>query len=138
MSRRRSRRVVVQILYRDEFHTGFFGKNKKENIGFFLKELNQEDTQFALELLKNIQAHKKDMDEVIKKYTPHWKPERLSLVDLNIMRIAVFEMQFCPDIPDRSALNEALELARYFGDKKSVSFVNGILNQVLKNKKTSL
>ena len=135
MSRRKSRRSAVQILYRDEFHSGFFKKSQTEGLSFFFKELNKKDIQFALNLVKNVQTHKKDIDEVIQKHSSHWKFERLSLVDLNIMRVAVYEMLFCPEVPDRSALNEALELARYFGEKKSVSFVNGILNQVLESKK---
>lgn len=134
MSRRRSRKTVLQILYRDEFHSGLLKKNQKENSSFFFKDLNKEDIPFAQDLVKGIQVHKKDIDETIEKYAEHWKQERISLVDLNIMRIAVFEILFCPDIPDKSALNEALELARQFGENKSVSFVNGILDKILKNK----
>ena len=138
MSRRTSRRAVLQILYRDEFHSSLFKQDKKENEVFFLKSLNEVDSQFALKTLKDIQNHKKDIDEMIGKCALHWKQERISLVDLNIMRLAVFEILFCPEIPDKVALNEALELAKQFGEKNSVSFVNGVLDQVLKNKKSSL
>ena len=89
-------------------------------------------------MLTDIQKHKKEIDEIIKKYTQHWKPERIALVDLNIMRLAVFEILFCPDIPDKAALNEALELAKQFGEKNSVSFVNGILDQILKSEKNQI
>ena len=138
MSRRRSRQAVLQILYRDEFHTRLLKKNKKENIEFYLKNLNKTDSLFALKILKDIQNHQKDIDEIIQKYAQNWTQKRIALVDLNIMRLAVFEILFCSDIPDKVALNEALELAKLFGEKKSVSFVNGILDQVLKNKETSL
>ena len=138
MSRRKSRQAILQILYRDEFHTRLLKKNKKENIEFYLKNLNKTDSLFALKILKDIQNHQKDIDEIIQKYAQNWTQKRIALVDLNIMRLAVFEILFCSDIPDKVALNEALELAKLFGEKKSVSFVNGILDQVLKNKETSL
>ena len=122
----------MKILYRDEFH--FRLLDKKELNEEFLKKLNKTDRQFVLDSLKEIQNHKKNIDEVIKKHSKNWKKERISLVDLNIMRLAIFEILFCPQIPDKSALNEALELAKKFGEKKSPGFINGILNQVLKNK----
>ena len=138
MSRRKSRQAILQILYRDEFHTRLLKKNKKETIEFYLKNLNKTDSLFALKILKGIQNHQKDIDEIIQKYAQNWTQKRIALVDLNIMRLAVFEILFCSDIPDKVALNEALELAKLFGEKKSVSFVNGILDQVLKSKETSL
>ena len=58
----------------------------------------------------------------------------MSLIDLNIMRLAIFEIRFCDDIPDKVALNEALELAKTYSDKDSPSFINGILDQVLTEK----
>ena len=136
MSRRRSRQLILQNLYRDEFHSD----STEKNIDFFIKNknLSEADGRFVLDVFKGIQKHKRDIDETIKKYSVNWSQERISLVDLNIMRIAVFEILFYPEVPDKVALNEALELAKNFGEKKTVSFVNGILNQVLKNKQPSL
>ena len=132
MSRRRSRQLILQILYRDEFHSD----SAKKNVDFFIKHknLSETDSRFVFEILEGIQKHKTDIDETIKKYSVNWRQERISLVDLNVMRIAVFEILFYPDVPDKVAVNEALELAKNFGEKKSVSFVNGILDQILKNK----
>lgn len=138
MSRRKARQAVIQVLYRNEFHSGFFQKTSREKLKFYLQNLNETDSQYALKVLKDIQPYKEEIDKTIQKYVQHWKQERISLVDLNIMRLAVFEILFCPEIPDKSALNEALELAKQFGEKKSVSFVNGVLDQVLKNKKPEL
>lgn len=139
MSRRKARQSILQILYRDEFHLQFLDKKKDKSLKeFFLKKLNEKDSEFALEIVKSIQLHKEKIDTIIKKYSDNWKPERISLVDLNIMRLAVFEILFCDDTPDKAALNEALELAKQFGEEKSVLFINGVLNQVLKNKNTNL
>ena len=138
MSRRKARQAVVQVLYRDEFHSSFFQKTKTGNIKFYFKSLNETDSQYALEILKSIQPYKKEIDKTIQRYAQHWKQDRISLVDLNIMRLAVFEILFCSEIPDKVALNEALELAKQFGEKNSVSFVNGVLDQVVKNKGSDL
>jgi len=138
MSRRKARQAVLQVLYRNEFHSSFFQKTNKENLKFYFQDLNETDSQYALKILKDVQPYKEEIDKTIQKYVQHWKQERISLVDLNIMRLAVFEILFCPDIPDKSALNEALELAKKFGEKKSVSFVNGVLDRVLKSKGAGL
>ena len=139
MSRTRSRQIALQILYKNEFHSDSEGKNDKLDINFFIESenLSKTDCKFILDLLKGVQKHKTDIDTTIKKYARNWKKERISLVDLNIMRMAVFEILFYPDVPDKVALNEALELAKNFGEKNSVAFANGILNQVFKNKKLS-
>ena len=136
MSRRKARQAITQILYRNEFHSRIF--KKEESPEFFFKCLNKTDQEFALKTLKNLKRHKKKIDAIIKKYAKNWKKERISLVDLNIMRLAICEILFCPDIPDRAALNEALELAKNFAEKKSSVFINGILDQILKNKETEL
>lgn len=138
MSRRKSRQAVVQILYRDEFHKDSLKKKETDQENFFLKDLNKEDKKFALELLKNIQSRKEELDEVITKHSQNWKMKRISLVDASIMRMAIFEILFSSNVPGAVALNEALELAKQFGEKESVSFINGILDQVLKSAKNGL
>ena len=130
MSRRRSRTALFQILYKNEFHSDFFDTDPNKN--FFFKDLNDSDTKFALNYLKGLKQHKACLDETIARYSKNWKIDRMSLVDLNIMRLAIYEMLFCPEVPDKVALNEALELAKQFGSKDSIVFINGILDQVIK------
>ena len=129
MSRRRSRAAILQILYRDEFHSNDCDVNKNKD--FFLKYLNELDIEFIFSYLNKLNNRKACLDETITKCVKNWKLDRISLVDLNIMRLAVFEMLFCPEVPDKVALNEALELARQFGGEDSVSFINGVLSQVV-------
>ena len=140
MSRTKSRKTLLQILFKDEFHS--YDKKEKhlKDSCFFLEKenLNEKDRIFVLDILKGLGHHKQVIDGTIKQYAKNWKQERISLVDLNIMRISIFEILFDPAIPDNVALNEALELAKKFGEKKSVSFINGILDQILKNKKQIL
>ena len=128
MSRRNSRKSIIQLLYSYEFDA-----DQKPSL-LSLKKLNAADQDFVLKQIECLKENKNTLDKVIKKHTKNWKTERMSLVDLNIMRLAVFEILFCEDIPDKSALNEALELAKTYGDKSSPAFVNGILDQVLEEK----
>lgn len=138
MSRKHSREIILQTLYRDEFHPHFYKKNQN-NPPFVFKDkiLSSTDSQYALDTLSGIRSKQENIDKIINKYVKNWKKERISLVDLNIMRIAVFEILFCPDIPGKVALNEAVELAKKFGEKNSASFINGILDQVLKKEDKS-
>ena len=136
MSRKYSREIILQKLYRDEFHTHFDKKNQKSlQFVFGDKMLNSEDNQYALNILNGIKSNRKNIDKVINKYVKNWRQDRISLVDLNIMRIAVFEILFLLETPNKVALNEAVELAKKFGEKKSASFINGILDQILKKEK---
>ena len=81
--------------------------------------------------------HKEAIDQKIREYSRNWNIKRMSLVDLNIMRIAVFEMFYEKDVPERVTLNEALELAKTFSGGESPAFINGILDQILKDRISS-
>tara|TARA_B100000315_G_scaffold205057_1_gene198662 strand:+ start:28 stop:297 length:270 start_codon:yes stop_codon:yes gene_type:complete len=71
------------------------------------------------------------LDNVIERYAPAWPVDQLSLVDRNILRIALFELLFTPQIPRKTAINEAVELANVFGSESSSRFVNGVLGSVM-------
>lgn len=73
-----------------------------------------------------------EIDGVLSKFSENWKLHRMALVDRNILRMAVFELNNYPDIPVRVTLNEAIEIAKKFGTKDSSAFINGILDQVAK------
>jgi N utilization substance protein B len=75
-------------------------------------------------------------DELIAASTIKWQLSRLSIVDKSILRLAVYQLKFCPDIPPRAVINEAIELAKKFSTDKSPAFVNGVLDAVLKKIKT--
>ena len=96
------------------------------------QHLNEIDNSFALYMLSGIKDKKAEIDETIKRGVRNWSLDRISLVDLNILRMGVFEICFSDKAPAVAALNEALELAKEFGEENSASFINGILDQVLK------
>ena len=137
MSRRELRKIILQILYRDEFHDKAQSMVEARGGDFFPKNAARFDKNgrlFVERVLRGIAKHKAEIDQKISTQALGWRMERISLVDLNIMRFAVYEMLFSDETPDKSALNEALELAKAFGEEKSVSFINGILDQILKSK----
>ena len=87
--------------------------------------------QFAKTLLRGVMDHCPDLDIVIQHYAPAWPVNQLSLVDRNILRIALFELLYSPATPRKTTVNEAVELAKVFGSESSARFVNGVLGSVM-------
>jgi N utilization substance protein B len=86
---------------------------------------------FALDLIHGTLAHRDELDEKINAMAREWDLERMDFVDRNLMRLALFEMFFCPEIPQRVSVNEAVELAKTFCGDESAKFVNGILDRFI-------
>lgn len=81
-------------------------------------------------LVRGVWEEKETIDRLIKTSAEHWRIERMSGVDRNILRLAVFELIHCPDIPPRVAINEAIDLGKQYGSEESGAFVNGILDRI--------
>ena len=73
-----------------------------------------------------------EVDELINRYAKGWQTRRMAKVDLSLIRLAVFEIRHDPDVPDKVAINEAVELAKKYGGNDSPSFINGILGKVVR------
>ena len=86
--------------------------------------------QFARALTVGVWTKREDLDEVINRFSQHWKLGRIARVELTILRVALYEMLHLDDIPLKVAINEAVELAKRYGDDNSKNFVNGILDAV--------
>ncbi len=84
--------------------------------------------EFATQLVSGVQENRDQIDQLVGEVADNWRLERLSRVDLNVIRIAVYELMASPDLPAQVAINEAIEVARRFGTEESASFVNGILD----------
>jgi N utilization substance protein B len=93
-------------------------------------EVNSKAYAFASELVNGVVAHLTDIDRRIADQSKHWSMARMARVDLNILRMAVFELLYRPDIPKNVTMNEAIEVAKRFGAEDSASFVNGILDEI--------
>lgn len=90
----------------------------------------QEKLPFFSKLVKGVIATKSEIDAIIKRFSSNWKMSRMSGVDRNIMRIAVYELLFCDDIPPKVTINEAIDVGKKFGAEASGAFINGILDSV--------
>ncbi|OAQ20188.1 transcription antitermination factor NusB [Thermosulfurimonas dismutans] len=126
--RHRGRQIALQVLYQKEVG----GISLEEALLNYEKHLNPspEAFRFARELTEGVIRHLEKIDEVIQRYSEHWRLERMSVTDRNILRLATYELLFRPDIPPKVSINEAVELAKEFGTEDSPAFVNGILDAI--------
>ncbi len=129
--RRRARELALQYLYQWDFH----GEKGKEVADLFWESRNDgpQIKSFAESLLKGIDGNREEIDRKIEAQSSHWKLYRMSRVDRSILRLATYEILFCPDIPPKVSIDEAIEIAKKFGTSESSSFINGILDQVNKS-----
>jgi N utilization substance protein B len=89
--------------------------------------------RFAENLIRGVDAHREELDTSIQRYAEHWDLKRMGAVDRNVMRLALYEMLYCPDVPPVVSINEAVELAKELSGIESGKFVNGILDRARKD-----
>ena len=94
------------------------------------KQLPEEAVAFARDMTAGIIEHQAELDMSIRKFAPSFPIEQLALIDKNILRLAIFEILISENIPNKVAINEAVELAKAFGSRNSPKFVNGVLGSV--------
>jgi transcription antitermination protein NusB len=85
---------------------------------------------FTRELVEGVDAHRAELDDLIRRYADRWALERMPIVDRNLLRIGAFELLYRPDVPTAAAINEAVELAKMLSTEDSGRFVNGLLGRV--------
>jgi transcription antitermination protein NusB len=85
---------------------------------------------FAEELTRGVFAHHVKLDEVLREYSTNWALERMARVDLALLRLATFEILFCPQVPASVAINEAIEIGKRYGTKDTPAFINGVLDKI--------
>jgi transcription antitermination protein NusB len=124
-----SRKLALQVLYAGEYlHEPMDDVASRL---FDAETLSEKDwTSFCRELVQRAVEQAKSLDAAIAAVLAHWRIERLSKVDLLLLRLALCEMRHFADIPIRVTLNEYIELAKQFGTEDSSSFVNGILDKL--------
>ncbi len=132
--RTRARELAMQALYQLDVQ----GSDLLEFLGRFFVENEPDDLarELASHWTKGAWENLAQCDELIVGSTIKWQLSRLSPVDKSILRLAVYQLRFCPDVPPRVVINEAIELAKKFSSDKSPSFVNGVLDAVLRKLKT--
>jgi len=128
--RTRARELAMQALYQLDMQ----GPDVFELLGQFFTEADADDfvRKLASDWTRGTWENLKQCDELIVASTIKWQFTRLSPVDKSILRLAVYQLKFCPDVPPKVVLNEAIELAKKFSTDKSPAFVNGVLDAVFK------
>ncbi len=124
--RRKARRAALEVLYQSE--TADLRVDDILRDKLFWREGAL--PEFSVRILAGIVEGRVRIDEMISEATEHWALDRMSIVDRNILRMAIYEMLSEPDIPTSVSVNEAVELAKVYGSSESGKFVNGILGRV--------
>lgn len=128
--RTKARECALQVLYQIDIT-----KDSAENLlpTFWEgKEIESEVKDFATMLVNGVVENMQNIDEVITKYASNWKLKRMAVIDRNVLRLATHELLYCKDIPPKVSINEAIDLAKKYGDVDSGKFVNGILDRINK------
>lgn len=129
--RTQSRECALKILYqaeltRREIHTA------AENFWSEFETIDENIRTFTDRLTTGIEANLDTIDGKISQYATNWQLKRMAVIDRNVLRIGVFELLHAADIPPKVTINEAVELAKKYGDLESSKFVNGILDKIHK------
>ena len=124
-----AREIAMKMLYAASL-------GGEESMNEVLEQSEQADTlsgsdkTFLENLVYGVQTRQEELDGVIGQYAQGWALNRLAKVDLTILRMAVYELKYMPEVPVGAAINEAVELAKAYGEDKSAGFINGILGKV--------
>ena len=133
--RRAARELALKFLYQTEFNSN----SPDSELNSFCDRANvsEEVQNFTQALIKNILFHKKEVDELLQKISANWAPDRMAVIDKNILRLGICELLFDPTTPPKVVINEAVEIAKKFGTEESPDFINGILDKVFKDSKVA-
>jgi len=127
-ARKKAREIALQVLYQKDIT-----KEPIETVWKVFCEHHQPPAialDYAWYLVKGVNEYLSYIDVLIEKYTIRWSIERISLIERNILRLAVYEMFYIEDVPPKVSINEAIELAKKYGTKTSASFINGVLDAI--------
>ena len=131
--RRQARERALQALYQLELSGTATPAEALEQAWAASAEEGPRDAEshaFALELVKGVREKLAEVDALITRHSHHWKLDRMSRIDRNVLRLGVYELKFRDDIPKKATLNEAVELGKKFGGEQSSAFINGLLDKL--------
>lgn len=130
--RTQSRELALQVLFQREFSNQL---DLDSSLELFKQSFHapKEVWTYARKILGGIESHRAEIDQKLSASSAHWSVDRMSLVDANIMRIAIFEIAFSDgEVPPKVAINEALEISKKYSNSEAFAFINGVLDQVVK------
>ncbi len=128
IKRRKARELAIQAL----FYIDMSQNDSKEAVKLFCENFvtSKRNLSFFFRLVNGVSKAMPEIDSVVERFSSNWKISRMSIVDRNIMRVAVYEMLFCDDIPSKVSINEAIDIGKKFGTEESGAFINGILDSI--------
>ena len=135
--RRKSREIALQMLYQLDMNSQspYEAVDSYNELAWDEEDGNQGLSAavrpFAEHLLTGVHLHRDELDNMITGASENWRLERMSIIDRNVLRIALFEMLYCREIPPKVSINEAIDLGKTFGSPDSGAFINGILDRLL-------
>ena len=142
--KRRIREQILSILFAEEFHDDRDSQGSSTTLlpsGLSTEGLSSESQKtqdYVQQTVWGIKKNKMDIDKLIEQSSHSWKMKRISLIDLNIMRLALYEIFYAsPPLPFKVCVDEALEIAKLYSSKDSTAFINGNLDAIYKNKVSS-
>lgn len=130
MGRREMREHIFKLLFLNEFNGS---EEMPQQIQLYfdgLEDLSPVEQTYMENKYAKITEKLEELDNILNEKSAGWKTKRMSKVDLNILRLAVYEMKYDEDVPVKVAINEAVEISKSFGGEDSASFVNGILGKI--------
>ena len=134
MGRRGLRENIFKLLFMSEFHQP---EELEDQVCVYLEELEsleEQDSDYMEKKYASIREHISEIDSMLNEISRGWKTRRMSRVDLNTLRLAVYEIYHDEDVPEKVAANEAVEIAKKYGGEESASFINGLLGKVIRTK----
>ncbi len=132
--RRLVREKVLQILYAYDMNNENLMALTKSVLGDVGEE---NDRKYGEDLVNRVLIHKKELDQKIEERVSNWEMGRIALIDKILLRMAICELLYFPDIPPKVSINEAIEIAKEFSTAGSGKFINGILDAILSDEKAS-
>lgn len=134
--RRKAREVALQFLYQLDLH-GAVDPKPYEPEFWQRHPVDPATRAFAEGLVRGSKEQQAKIDHLLAEYAEHWDLERMSVVDRNILRMAVYELLWQPEVPPKAAINEAIEIAKKFGTTESSRFINGVLDRILREHRSA-
>lgn len=130
--RTRARSIALQVLYEFDLSNhpiGYILENRVTE----LPSLNKDLMDFSRSIINGVIPLIVELDAQVAKYAPEWPVDQVAIIDRNILRMALWELLFCPETPLKVVINEAVELAKIFGSDSTPRFVNGVLGSLVEN-----
>lgn len=131
MSRSELREHIFRMLFRIEFNSEEEMKEQEELYFDLLDEISDKDREYISNKYKAIIEKIVEIDKILNELSTGWKTSRMNRVDLTILRLATYELKWDEDVPDKVAINEAVELAKKYSSDSGPAFVNGVLAKVV-------